>query len=259
MNPASIRAAATPALVLLLCLATATPAHAAPKGGRRAAATEDTAEALALQARERFLAKDFPAAARLFMKAYARDPDPALVFNAARAYQEGGMKGDAAGLFRLYVSISQDADGIANAHQRLRALEGKPSVLEGAAAAGLADGASQTAAGGVQARAPEPTWPRWAVTGAAAVGLASGVALMVLARGDSLDAAALPVGTDAEIATYDSRFDAAERKWTAGVAVAAVGAGLGVWATWLHLDAGPKRAAWRVEVGPRSVRLAGNF
>ena len=237
------------------------PAHAAPKATKAAVTATEAAEELALQARARFQAKDFVEAAKLFMQAYGKDPKPALVFNAARAYEEAGMYGDAAGLFRLFVSISQDAEGTAKAKERLAAMEAKSAP---AAAAAKADPKASAPIGVresamPQSSAAEPAWPRWAVTGSAAAFVVGGVALMAVARADSYAAAALPTRNDGEIATYNSRFDSAEQLWGAGVGVTVVGAGLGAWATWMHLRAPARQAAWQVDVGPQAAQLTMRF
>ena len=65
----------------------------------------------------------------MFMMAYAQTHEPALVYNAARAYEEAGMAGDAAGLFKLYISLTDDADGILEARERIRRLEGKTPTI----------------------------------------------------------------------------------------------------------------------------------
>ena len=92
----------------LACALVATPASAAPRQpAAKAPSTADAgdahaaAEALAFEAKALFGAKKFPEAAKRFMEAYAKEPQPPLVFNAARAYAEAGMTGEAMGLFRL--------------------------------------------------------------------------------------------------------------------------------------------------------------
>lgn len=83
------------------------------------------AEVVAAQAKQAFRDGQFEYAARLFMKAYAISKQPALLYNAARAYEEAGKPGDATSLFRLYATVSDDPDGIADAWARIRRLEGK--------------------------------------------------------------------------------------------------------------------------------------
>jgi hypothetical protein len=66
----------------------------------------------------------------------------------------------------------------------------------------------------------------------------------------------MKVKNSEDIAAYNNRFDSAERKWTAGVAVGVVGVGLGAWAAWMHLQAPAARPALQVGVGRRSLVLA---
>lgn len=101
------------ALLVTLSLAASVPAAAAPVDA-------ETAAQLAV---ESFRAGDFEVAAKLFMQAYAKSHKADAVFNAARAYESAGKKGDAAGLFRLYISLAKDPSGIAEARKRLAALE----------------------------------------------------------------------------------------------------------------------------------------
>ncbi len=268
-------------LTVSLVAVTAASAHAKKpavtrhaRGAKTAAQTaEEAAAATALQARAKFKRKEFKAAATLFMQAYSQQPLPPLVFNAARAYAEGGMTGQAIGLFRLYMTISKSAAGTKTAKAHIAKLQAADKLNEatGSATATKApettsERAPNVAASNVgttsaaMARATTPAvWPRWAVTGASVVGLATGVVLMVSASGDSNDAAGLPLKTDADVAKYNSKFDDAERLWTAGVAVTAIGVGLGVWATWLHLSAGPTRSVLQLNAGPRFAAVTYHF
>ena len=268
------------ALLATFALGTS-PASATPREAPAAAAAgssdaQSAAEALALQAKEKFRAKKFEEAAKLFMQAYAKDPQPPLVFNAARAYEEAGMNGEAAGLFRLYLSIAKDDAGIAKAKEHLAALkdsggDAKPADAKpGDAKPGDAkpgDGTSSdkpmvdgSAAPNIAIAKDGPAaWPRWVVTAAGVACAATGVALVVMGSGESKDAAGMKIASDADIKAYNSKFDSAERTWTAGVALGAVGVGLGAWAAWMHMSAPAERAAWQVGVGPRSVALALRF
>ena len=97
-------------------------AHPAP-----AAAAPVEAETAAQLAVESFRAGDFEVAAKLFMQAYAKSHKPEAVFNAARAYENAGKRGDAAGLFRLYLSLTTDPAGVAEARKHLAALETDPA------------------------------------------------------------------------------------------------------------------------------------
>lgn len=112
------------ALLVTFLAYSACPAAAAPP--KSDAHTE--AEVLARTATELFKLKQFDKAAQLFMQAYGKSHKPALVYNAARAYEEAGKVGDATALFRLYLTIADDADGIVEARERLKALNARPNA-----------------------------------------------------------------------------------------------------------------------------------
>ena len=103
-------------MVLVLTATTPGPAIARPT-------PQQEAEDLAARAKAEFKAGQFEQAAKDFMAAYGRTKKAPLVFNAARSYEEAGKTGDAAALFRLYLSISDDADGMRDAQARLERLE----------------------------------------------------------------------------------------------------------------------------------------
>lgn len=147
------------ALALMMTLMMTLPA---PALAARPDARAQEAEELAAVAKAEFKAGEFEKAARSFMAAYGRSKKAPLVFNAARAYEEAAKVGDAAALFRLYISISDDPDGIRDAQARLEKLEygrrapgtvqtveparppavAPPAVVEGPAAKGVPQAAS---------------------------------------------------------------------------------------------------------------------
>lgn len=98
----------------MLAGAVAAMAPQAATSAPKAEANAD-AEVLARTATEPFKLRQFERAAQLFVKAYGKSRKTALMFNAARAYEEAGKLGDLAALFRLYWSIADDPDGIAEA------------------------------------------------------------------------------------------------------------------------------------------------
>ncbi len=207
------------------------------------AVQQSEAEDYANRAVERFKAKDFEVAAKLFMQAYARSPRASLVFNAARAYEEAGKPGDAASLFRLYMTISQDADGIVEARSRLKALEARGSTPAPATVAAPAPAPLPVALSReVTPVSTDQPVLRWAATAGAVAALVTGVFLLAAGRSASEAANALPVHSDGDAGTYNSRYDSAQRQWGIGIGLTVVGAGLGAWATWLHLHAKPGQA-----------------
>lgn len=263
----------------LLAFALALGSAVAPVSGHAAARTADKAgagqaEILAAQAKQAFKDKNFDEAARLFMKAYAVTKEPALVFNAARAYEEVGKAGDAASLFRLYASIADDLDGIADARARIKKLEAK----------GEAPSAGDTKAESAKATEPQhpdvkPTEPQhadakppdakpvdphavepkpvapvavvgakpnpaadralaWVATSGAAVLVGGGAVLAWLGAQKTHDANQLPLHSQADIDAYNTTFDRAQLLTNSGIALVAVGVAAGGAATWLHLRRG---------------------
>lgn len=90
------------------------------------------AEALSKQAVERFKAKDFDAAAELFMRAYELARKPASVFNAARAKEDAGKLAEAKALYELYGRISDSPDGVVDARKRIEAIDAELAARKAA-------------------------------------------------------------------------------------------------------------------------------
>ncbi len=106
------------AVAAALALLLAGPAHADTKA-------EKEAVAIAAQAKNAHAAGHYSDAARLFMDAYARVPEPTLVYNAARSYQKAGKLQESLPLFRLYLSIAaaKDDAGRAEARRHIAGIE----------------------------------------------------------------------------------------------------------------------------------------
>jgi tetratricopeptide (TPR) repeat protein len=215
---------------LILLLSTAEVAHAAPASGTPAVAE---AEAFATRAKELFKARDFQRSAKMFMQAYALSHEPALVYNAARAYEEAGMAGDAASLFRLYISLTDDADGILEARERIKRLEGKtPTAASGPATALPSEPTQVTGSADASA---QPGWPRWAATGGAGLTLTAGVVLLFVGKAGTDDANARLTN---DRKAYNDAFDTAQTQWWSGAGLTGLGVGLSGLATWLWLRDG---------------------
>ena len=211
------------ALCTVLALAWPAAAVAAPPAQGRA-----SAEATAAQARGRFAAQDYEGAARLFMQAYAKSHEPALVFNAARAYEQAGMARDAVALFRLYLTLATDGEGKADAQERVQRLEAGTHADATPHASAVALPAGVTAADSPAA----PDWHVWAEAGGAAALLGTGAALMLVGRSASVDANAAPVNSARDFPAYHDRFATARAQWWTGVGLCAAGAGVAAWAGW---------------------------
>lgn len=78
------------------------------------AADRARAEATALEAKFKFKAEDYEGAARLFLQAFTVSRSPALLYNAARAFEEAGKLKQARAAFEQYL----DLGGVTGAGRR---------------------------------------------------------------------------------------------------------------------------------------------
>lgn len=259
-------------------LATACPAtaHAAKPN------PQQEAEELASRAKAEFKAGQFEQAAKDFMAAYGRSKNAALVFNAARSYEEAGKHGDAAVLFRLYLSISDDADGMRDAQARLERMEEaakakaiaprnpapaeanppptpptQTPVPEVAPPSPPPQAAPPPAA--VKALAPPSRSPSaaWWVGVPSVIALGSGAALLAIGRSGSQDANLRVIASQADIDAYHTDYDRARNQWQAGAALTGVGAvGLGV-SLWLAVQGRSAKVAVVPAADGSGVAVAG--
>jgi len=120
-------------VVSSLCLTSPVLVFAKPprgQGAKKSGGDELRVEDLVGQAKKRYEQGEFAIAAELYMKAYALDKRPAFIFNAARAHEKAGKKGEAVALFKLYLSVSDDALGKAEAEAHIKTLEGEPEAAK---------------------------------------------------------------------------------------------------------------------------------
>ncbi|MBI5608127.1 MAG: hypothetical protein HY902_04545 [Deltaproteobacteria bacterium] len=217
------------------------------------------AEELASRAKAEFKAGQFEQAAKDFMAAYGRSKNAALVFNAARSYEEAGKYSDAAVLFRLYLSISDDPDGMRDAQARLERLEAaakakpepasnpappqvnpdpppapKPAPPPTAEPPPAPQRAVQPPA--VAKAAPPPAGSSaaaWWVGVPSVLALGSGIALLAIGQSGSEDANLRTIASKADIDAYHTDYNRARSQWQVGAALTGAGTvGLGV-AVWL--------------------------
>ena len=113
--PMPARAWLLAGLLVLAGTLTLRLAHAAPPATQE---HEKQALALATEARNHYHDKDFTGAAELYMQAYARMPEPTLLFNAARAYEDAGKLREALPLFHLYLSVNRHDDAESRAGRK---------------------------------------------------------------------------------------------------------------------------------------------
>ncbi len=222
------------------------------------------------------------------MKAYAVSKQAAMVFNAARAYEEAGKAGDAASLFRLYVTITDDLDGVADARARIKRLETKselaqklgaeppepkpaepkPAEPKPAEPKSAGNNSLDSQAAGAKPAIPAVLAPTklspapdrtlaWLTTGGAVALVGAGAVLAWIGAQKIHDANQLPVHSSGDIDTYNADFDRAQQFRTSGLSLLAVGVVAGGAATWLHLKSGTALSAG--PDGQGGVWLAGRW
>ncbi len=116
----------TLAVAVLCGSAAAVMLVAAPVAADSAADKE--AVRIAAEAKRQYAAGRYDAAARLFKQAYAKVPEPTLLYNAARAYERDGRGAEALPLFRLYLAVANHDNpdtraGRAEAQRHIVAIE----------------------------------------------------------------------------------------------------------------------------------------
>lgn len=238
------------------------------------------AEAKALQAKFKFKAEAYAEAAELFLEAFSISKSPALLFNAARAFEEAKRYKEARAAFEQYLGLPGLSDaGRADARAHLAACEAKiaeaaqsappaaatPSPtppatapnatgrepVPAAASTEPAATAPAASAGGVQS-APGPEQPSklltWSLVGGggllvlmAAAGFAGSVT-----RAEAANAMDFSVA-DAKT-RYNTEFDAAESSMAGSTLLLAAGVALAGWGTWRLLRTPASTAAVRPKV-----------
>ena len=238
-------------ILVFLLLITAIPRIALASPPESAVLAE--AEGLARQAKEAFIAKDFEVAAKLFMSAYGKSHSPALVFNAARSYEEAGKVGDAAALFRLYISLTSDTAGLQEAREHLAKLEAR-QVVQPDAEPVPPPGSTVARSVPRKADGAPSHVAAWMTTGGSALALATGVTLLLVGKSDAHQANVDGRQT-LDSNAYSKNYSTAQSEWLAGAVLTGVGAVLGGVA--VYLWARPN--AVNVRPTPNGVALSGAF
>jgi tetratricopeptide (TPR) repeat protein len=153
----------------------------------QAPAAQPTAADLSAQAIDRFKAKDYDAAVRLFEEAYALDKVPNYLFNIGRVYEEKGDIRAAVDYYQRFVKepgVEIEARDLAL--QRLRVLKGilqetdpadKPAPTEPAPTpAPVAEGPKPEPQ--PQPAAPDPKWRTMKIAGASLLGVGGGAVIV---------------------------------------------------------------------------------
>lgn len=268
-----------PAAVALVVCALWAGSHAAPALAEPNDADLRKAEALATEAKVFFRSRLFKEAAQQFMEAFALSQRPALVYNAARAYEEGGYHQKAVALFNHYARLPDvdqagreaalkrrdklqaviDARTAANeraaqeearkskAAQEAAARERAAAEARKAAEARQAEekrkrekAAAAAAAAAARQRA-QPTFPVWRMSGAgAALVLGLGCYLNALSLANEMPSEEVKTNADRE-RYLELESDA--RLWRGlAVGAAVIGVGVAGWAAWDTWLAAPEPA-----------------
>ena len=101
------------------------------------------AEALATEGKVYFRTKLYDKAADKFMQAFGISKRPALLYNAARAYEEAKKLPEAIAMFEHYKTVAADDRGKLEAQKKIDALKARQKREEAAAAAAAANAATQ--------------------------------------------------------------------------------------------------------------------
>ncbi len=155
----------SPGHVLAASRADQTPATGEPTATTTApATTTPTASAgateLGAQARERFKAKDYDAAVRLFEQAHALDPNPNYLFNIGRVYEEKrDLRGAVDYYQRFVMEPTVEIGAREQAVQRLRVLKAILNETDPNPSSAAAPGTTTTTEGPAPGTPSEPAAP----------------------------------------------------------------------------------------------------
>lgn len=226
------------------------------------------AEAKAMEATIEYKAGNHEKAARFFLEAFAISQAPALMYNAARAYQKGGMPSKAIVVFEQYLELEDVTDeGRDEARKHLKALQeqvaargsvkSEPKVepktepkvepktepkvepkTDPKANPGAAPAPAVPPVGGLTAPAPAgPDWLTWGLIGGGGLSLLIGLGTMASAAGDMQEANEMDFAVADAKKTYNERADAAESSHNAGIFFTLLGLGAGGYGAYRYFAA----------------------
>ena len=274
-----------PGLVaLVMTLGTAARAEPKPKANvERSAEKPDEKRARALELFDKSVVSydsgRFAEAAALLEEAYATFPEPVLLYNLARAYQESGELAKSIDAYERFLAADPEVKDRGGIEQRIVALreqlraaerakadtatnqpQAKPNPTKAPVAA-VAPGSASAPhdPGTAQSASIAP----WIVAGVGAAALGAGVVLGIVANSRHESAKDEPVAKKAA-SLQDQAEDyalAANVALVAGGVLATAGAtwGIIVLSSSSHSNSSSRRPRTHVAVGPASVRFSTQF
>lgn len=90
----------------------------------------ETFESLVEQARGKFKEKDYVGAVALFERAYAVQPEPAILFNIGRIYEEANDIDKAIAYYEKFIAIADDSVDVAQRDRALGRLQALEKIVE---------------------------------------------------------------------------------------------------------------------------------
>jgi hypothetical protein len=246
------------------CLVAAAVAFvcAAPSPARADCSSLVTAYA---DARKAFEEKRYMESVEQLRRLYACDPNPAYLSNIARAYEEAGERKQAVAAWREYQLATPDEHEKKVTQGRisslLKVLADMDRLEREKAAAEEAKRRAEASAqpDSAPAEGRHVSTAAWVITGAGALGLATGTVLGVMALSKKSSAEKEPDVVRAESIFGDGKNFAHAANWAFAIGAGATAVGLG----WIGVDlfvASPqKKATVGVVVSGTSVGISGAF
>lgn len=216
---------------LVCCALLALSAVAAPAAVHADEASAQAAMAALKVAKHYYDGGQFDKAAERFHEAWKIDQNPAFLFNAARAEMRAFQLDKAEADFNQYLALTGIAgEGRRRAQVHLEEIGAQRKMLANKAATPASGGAAGSSAGRVNAAVTGTDWlgiGLWTGTGVAL--LAAG-GLYASARSARDETNKTVVSNEQQLAAHKDDVASQNQRRNIAIGVAAVGAGLGVWA-----------------------------